>query len=306
MYCGFPALTAKALVGLKLLPGNVEQLSQKDVAELEESYGPDLPPQGSLSGEVRISKKKWERSTFISQPNPQSLHAIIAVTWRLVFPNIHRILYFLLIPLASARVERANSAIKQVKSVLRSTMQQDRLNGFLVMYVHKDIPNLDCSAIIDKYSRKHPRRTLFLHPLSSRWDCPVIVHAAAGESVPSNQVLVSKASSEPDRKQIIKNSASICLSWWVCRGNVSYFRKTAPFSPICWGGMSPDPLSIGPTILPPIIFPAPPHFKNPGSAPGRQHQIRHVGLSWSGVNKFARPTSNPQAGYKIGYQTVSL
>ena len=58
-------------------------------------------------------------------------------------------------PVTSAGVETANSAMKLVKSVLRSTKQQNRLNGLLLMYDHKDI-RLDYDAIIDKYSTKHP------------------------------------------------------------------------------------------------------------------------------------------------------
>ena len=38
MYRGFPAPRAQAVVGLKLLPGIGDQLSQKDVTELEEPY----------------------------------------------------------------------------------------------------------------------------------------------------------------------------------------------------------------------------------------------------------------------------
>ena len=84
-----------------------------------------------------------------------------------MFPNIHRVLYLLLlIPVTSAEMERANSAMKLVKSVLRSTMQQNRLNGLLLMYVRKDI-RLDYDAIIDKYSTKHRRRMLFTNPLST-------------------------------------------------------------------------------------------------------------------------------------------
>ena len=84
-----------------------------------------------------------------------------------MFPNIHRILYLLLvIPVTTAGLERANSAMKLVKTVLRSTMVQD-LNRLLLMFVHKDI-KLDYSDIIDAYSRTHPSRMLFLNALSTQ------------------------------------------------------------------------------------------------------------------------------------------
>ena len=43
-------------------------------------------------------------------------------------------------------------------------MQQNRLNGLLLLFVHKDI-ELDYTSIIAKYSSKHPRRMLLLNPL---------------------------------------------------------------------------------------------------------------------------------------------
>ena len=70
-------------------------------------------------------------------------------------------------PVTSAGVERANSVMKLVKTVLRSTKVQDRLNRLLLMFVHKDI-KLDYSDIIDAYSRKHRRWMLFLNPLSTQ------------------------------------------------------------------------------------------------------------------------------------------
>ena len=98
--------------------------------------------------------------------SPRACRTLLEAHCLSCFQNIHRVLYLLLLmPVTSAGVERANSAMKLVKSVLLSTKQQDRLNGLLLMYVHKDI-HLDYDAIIDKYSTKHPRRMLFMNPLS--------------------------------------------------------------------------------------------------------------------------------------------
>ena len=52
------------------------------------------------------------------------------------------------IPVISPGVDRGNSAIKLVKTVLRSPLQQARLSGHLLTFVHKGI-KLDYSAIID-------------------------------------------------------------------------------------------------------------------------------------------------------------
>ena len=45
----------------------------------------------------------------------------------------------LLAPVSSATVERANSALKFVKSDRRASTGEDRLNALLLLFVHRDI-----------------------------------------------------------------------------------------------------------------------------------------------------------------------
>ena len=59
----------------------------------------------------------------------------------------------------AATVKRGNSALKYVKTELRSTMGQNRLNALIVLYVHKDI-GLDFDAILNAFASKRPRRML--------------------------------------------------------------------------------------------------------------------------------------------------
>ena len=69
----------------------------------------------------------------------------------------------LLCPVTSAGVERANSSLRYIKNVYRSTMTEDRLNALL--FIHRDI-TLDYDAIVDMYGNRHPHRMLFVNPLS--------------------------------------------------------------------------------------------------------------------------------------------
>ena len=70
----------------------------------------------------------------------------------------------LLIPVTSAGVERANSALKFVKTVHRHTMSQDRFNALVLLFVHRDIA-LDYNKIINMFANRHPRMMLLLDPL---------------------------------------------------------------------------------------------------------------------------------------------
>ena len=71
------------------------------------------------------------------------------------FPNIEVLLkIFATLPLTMASSERSFSALKYVKNYLRSTMNETRLNGLSVLYIHKDIA-LDTEAVIDELGRKN-------------------------------------------------------------------------------------------------------------------------------------------------------
>ena len=82
-----------------------------------------------------------------------------------MFPNITTIIKLLLLTsVTSSGVERANSSLRFIKNVYRSTMGEDRFNALMLLYVHKDI-ELNIDAIIDSYSRKYPRRMLLIDPI---------------------------------------------------------------------------------------------------------------------------------------------
>ena len=48
-------------------------------------------------------------------------------------------------------------ALKYLKTYLRNTMGQERLNGLALMYVHRD-KNMDIEQLIDLFAQMHPRR----------------------------------------------------------------------------------------------------------------------------------------------------
>ena len=53
-----------------------------------------------------------------------------------------------------------------VKSPLRSTMAEDRLNGLAMMQYHRDMA-LDVDEVVKEFSLLHPRRLLMVNPSSS-------------------------------------------------------------------------------------------------------------------------------------------
>ena len=73
------------------------------------------------------------------------------------FPNAwiaYRIL--LTIPVTVASVERSFSKLKLIKSYLRSTMSQDRLNGLAMLSIEKDmVKEIEYTSVIGDFAARN-------------------------------------------------------------------------------------------------------------------------------------------------------
>ena len=80
------------------------------------------------------------------------------------FPNtwvVYRIL--LTIPITVASAERSFSKLKLIKSYLRSTMSQERLNGLAMLSIEKAmVDDLDYTSLISDFASKNARRMHFI------------------------------------------------------------------------------------------------------------------------------------------------
>lgn len=70
------------------------------------------------------------------------------------FPNTYILLrHYLTLPVTNCASERSFSHLKRIKSAVRSTQTQDRLNNLALLNIESDVlQDLDFSAVIDTFS----------------------------------------------------------------------------------------------------------------------------------------------------------
>ena len=164
----FQGRTKDAIKGMYLIPSNLSDADDK-VEHIKRCYGSDLPNEDGLIQEIKLWRQFWKKEkaekvkTFSA-----TLEHLRQKNIYQIFLNIVRILSIILtIPATSASVERANSALRYVKTDFRSTMSEDRFNALLLLYVHRVI-KLDYKKIIDMYAMRYPRRMVLKNPLTEQ------------------------------------------------------------------------------------------------------------------------------------------
>lgn len=90
----------------------------------------------------------------------QSVEKALRFAKARLFPNLAKLLTILLtLPVTNAEAERSFSVLKLVKTHLRSSMGQERLNGLALLAVHSKT-NVSVQNVIDKFSQKNRRLQL--------------------------------------------------------------------------------------------------------------------------------------------------
>lgn len=74
------------------------------------------------------------------------------------FPNIRQLLLILaILPVTTSTSERSFSTLKRIKTYLRTTMGENRLNGLALLNIHKQI-DVKPEEVLDMFSKSNPRK----------------------------------------------------------------------------------------------------------------------------------------------------
>ena len=83
---------------------------------------------------------------------------------RAMFSEVEQLVHLMLIcPVSSCKAERSFSSLRRLKTWLRNTMTQERLNAVIVCHVHQDVlDNVDISELAADFAgRSDIRKSMF-------------------------------------------------------------------------------------------------------------------------------------------------
>lgn len=123
-------------------------------------YGHLLPSSSALSEEMDLWETYWHDTFKKKGTVPDNIRDALCLSvgkknW---FPNMITILEIVgTVPSSSNSCERSISKLRLIKTYLRTTMAQDRLNGLTLLYTHREI-NIDYDKLLDIFARQYPHR----------------------------------------------------------------------------------------------------------------------------------------------------
>jgi len=108
-----------------------------------------------LRGKLNLWKQFWKNK---SEKADSSMEAF---KYASMFPNIKCLSTILsVIPITTASAERSFSSLKRIKTYLRLTMGQEKINGLAMLYLNKDI-QIKPEEVLNMFAKKHKRRLQF-------------------------------------------------------------------------------------------------------------------------------------------------
>ena len=118
-------------------------------------YEEDLPEPRYLETELKIWEEYWQM--FQGAP-PVTLASLLPCIDNITFPNIYTALKIAsTVPVTTCSCERSISVLRRLKTYLRNSMSENRMNGLAMLHVHREI-RLDVDEVLDRFAKEHPRR----------------------------------------------------------------------------------------------------------------------------------------------------
>lgn len=111
-----------------------------------------------LLSELELWKEKWTREKYDCTFSAIQLINFCDCD---IYPTLHVLFRILItLPISIASPERTFSTLRRLKTWLRSTIAQDRLNGLALLHIHRD--PIDVQSVIDRFAKTKTHRLEFV------------------------------------------------------------------------------------------------------------------------------------------------
>lgn len=142
-----------------LLPKNCVDLTDERLRlcceSMSEQWPNDLCDAFQLEGEMKLWKRSWLSSKKIEIP--KDFVSSMNSCNKQMFPSVFKALKIAAtLPITTATAERSFSTLRRLKSYLRSTTSQNRLNGLAHLSIHREI-EVTPDQVLDVMAKK-PRK----------------------------------------------------------------------------------------------------------------------------------------------------
>ena len=161
----FPSEMCNLYNGFYIIPSIFLKCSKEfdwkaEFMKFVSAYEDDMPDYRTIHAELELWETSWKKGFEKVQ------YSSVADTLRncneIAFPHIFTALKILaVLPVTTCECERSVSALRRMKTWLRNTMENERLNGLAQMHINADI-NVDVDEVINTFARKNPTRMQFL------------------------------------------------------------------------------------------------------------------------------------------------
>lgn len=149
---------------LKLHPANMKRLNSLEFGEVAKKIQDYYNIENFLS-ESKCWFDSWQNK---SEEDSNRLHLIdVFEDTKVFFPAVSKIINIALaLPATTCTAERSFSTLRRVKTWLRATMDDERLDGLCMLSVHRERVSTQLSSFIEEvitaFSRRRPRRLQFV------------------------------------------------------------------------------------------------------------------------------------------------
>ena len=143
-------------LGLKLVPSVIKQVVYSEIPVLSQTLCTEFEIESPLTFEAEILM--WQKHWISNEDVPDSLLNAIKKCPSIQYPRIKQILmYLIVLPVTSCTAERSFSRLKLLKTSLRSSMGESRLNGLALLSIHRQM-DINVDEIINNFIKVNRRR----------------------------------------------------------------------------------------------------------------------------------------------------